>query len=123
MWVLSFDCVSYVNVYVVLVCGHFSVSAWLLLHVYVLVDVLGLVIVFFQSGAFEYILTYLCWGGAVVHIFKKFFVRGENFFGGRSCEERLGISTFPLAVFVKHDKSTFIPEDNHAKTNLDNHWS
>ena len=31
-------------------------SAWLLLHVYVLVDVLDFVIVLFQRGVFEYIL-------------------------------------------------------------------
>ena len=31
-------------------------SAWLLLHVYVLVDVLHFVIVLFQSGVFEYVL-------------------------------------------------------------------
>ena len=37
----------------VLVCG---VSAWLLLHVYVLADVLDVVIVLFQSGVFDYIL-------------------------------------------------------------------
>ena len=37
---------------VILVCG---VSAWLLLHVYVLVYVLDFVIVLFQSGVFEYI--------------------------------------------------------------------
>ena len=51
----------------VLVCG---VSAWLLLHVYVLVDVLDFVIVLFSSGAFEYILfcvrvvvaTRICFG-------------------------------------------------------------
>ena len=41
-----YDWVSCVDVYVVLVCG---VSAWLLLHVYVLVDVLDFVIVLFQS--------------------------------------------------------------------------
>ena len=31
-------------------------SAWLLLHAYVLVDVLDFVIVLFQSGVVEYIL-------------------------------------------------------------------
>ena len=35
-------------------------SPWLLLHVYVLVDVLDFVIVLFQSGAFEYILFCVC---------------------------------------------------------------
>ena len=30
--------------------------AWLLLYVYVLVDVLGFVIVLFQSGVFEHVL-------------------------------------------------------------------
>ena len=35
---------------------NYFVSAWLLLHVYVSVDVLDFVIVMFQSGVFEYLL-------------------------------------------------------------------
>ena len=39
------------------------VSAWLLLHVYVLVDILDLVIVLFQSGAFRVVdATRICFG-------------------------------------------------------------
>ena len=34
---------------------YYFVSAWLLLHVYVLVDVLDFVIVLFQNGVLEYI--------------------------------------------------------------------
>ena len=54
MWVPSLDCVSYADVYIVLVC---RVSAWFLLHVYVLVDILDFVIVFFQSCAFRVVAT------------------------------------------------------------------
>ena len=47
---------------------YYFVHAWLLLHVYVLVDILDFVIVLFQSGVLEYILfcvrvvvaTYTC---------------------------------------------------------------
>ena len=37
---------------------YYFVSAWLLLQVYVLVDVLDFVVVLFQSGVFEYLLVY-----------------------------------------------------------------
>ena len=36
---------------------YFFVTAWFLLHVYVLVDVLYFVIVLYQSGVFEYIFV------------------------------------------------------------------
>ena len=39
---------------------HYFVSSWLLLHVYVLVDVLDFVIVLFKSGVFEYITFCVC---------------------------------------------------------------
>ena len=48
----------------VLVC---RVSAWLLLHVYVLVDVLDFVIVLFRNGVFEYILHGEKTGRIIVH--------------------------------------------------------
>ena len=48
------------------------VSAWLLLHVHVLVDVLDFVIVLFQSGSFECILVYSGWGGPVLHLCKTY---------------------------------------------------
>ena len=39
----------------------FCVRAWLLLHVYVFVDVLDVVIVLFQNGVLEYILFVSAW--------------------------------------------------------------
>ena len=54
------------------------VSAWLLLHVYVLVDLLDFVIVWFQSGGFEYILVYSGWGGVCCAYLQNVFVYAEK---------------------------------------------
>ena len=50
------------------------VSAWLLLHVYGLVDVLDFVIVLFQNGVFEYILVYSACGGGCCAYLQNVFV-------------------------------------------------
>ena len=42
---------------------YYYVTTWFLLHVYVLVDVLDFIILFYQSRVFEYILVYSGWGG------------------------------------------------------------
>ena len=58
------------------------VSAWSVLHEYVLVDVQAFVILF-QSGGLEYKLLYSDWGGAVVNICKTVFVyAGKSALGG-----------------------------------------
>ena len=54
------------------------VSAWLLLHVYVLVYVLDFVIVLFQSGVFEYILVYSVWGGGFCGYLQNIFVYAKK---------------------------------------------
>ena len=53
-------------------------SAWLLQHVYVLVDILGFVIVLFQGGVFEYILGYSGWGGSCCAYLQTLFVYAET---------------------------------------------
>ena len=78
MWVPSFDCVSYVNVYVVLVCGHLCVSAWLLLDVCGLVDAQDSVIMLFQSGVAEYILVNSGWGGSYCAYLQHIFVYAKK---------------------------------------------
>ena len=52
-----------------------NVFAWLLLHVYVLVNVLDVVLVLLRSGVFDYILVHSGreGGGSVVHIFCKLY--------------------------------------------------
>ena len=67
-----------------------NVFAWLLLHVYVLVNVLDFVIVLFRSGVFDHILVHSGWegGGSVVHIFCKPYSctpRKKSFGGLRTC--------------------------------------
>ena len=54
------------------------VPAWLLLHVYVSVDVLDFVIVLFQSGAFEYILVYSGSGGGCCAFLQNVFLYAEK---------------------------------------------
>ena len=54
------------------------VSAWLLLHVYVLVDVLDFVIVLFQSGVFEYILVCSGRGGVCYAYLQNVFAYAEK---------------------------------------------
>ena len=49
-------------------------SAWLLIHVCVLVDVLDFVIVLFQSSVFEYILVCSSWGGGCCAYLQNVFV-------------------------------------------------
>ena len=46
---------------------YYSVSAWSLLHVYVLVDVLDFVIVLFQNGVIKYILFVSAW--MLLHVY------------------------------------------------------
>ena len=46
-------------------------SAWLLLHVYVLVDDVDCVIVWFQSSDIEKILVYSGWEGGLLCIFAE----------------------------------------------------
>ena len=83
-------------------------SAWLLLNVYVLVDVLDVVIVLFHSCVFEYILVYSSsWRGGCCAYLQNVFLYAEKTASGgckRGCERRLGKSTFPLAAFVKYGK-------------------
>ena len=54
------------------------VSAWLLLHVYVLVNVLDFVIVLFQGGVFEYMLVYSGWGRGCYAYLQNVFVYAEK---------------------------------------------
>ena len=82
------------------------VFAWLLLYVYVLGDVLDFVIVLLQSGVFKYILVCSGWGGLACYAYpQNVLMYAEKTASGgskRSCGGRLGISTFPLAAFVKY---------------------
>ena len=58
-------------------------SVSLLLHVYILIDVLGFVIVLFQSGVFEYILVYSsCRGGCCAYLQNVFVYAEKNAWGG-----------------------------------------
>ena len=73
-------------------------------HTYFLFDFLDFIIVLYYNRVFEYILVYSGWGGGeggeggLLYLSaKRIFVRRENCFGGR-----FGISTFPLAAFVKY---------------------
>ena len=55
--------------------NNFSVSVfgWFMIRVYVLVDILDFVIVWFQSGAFKFIVVHSgWWGGGVVFICKTY---------------------------------------------------
>ena len=77
-------------------------SAWLSLHVYVLVGVLDFVNVLLHSGVFEYILVYSGWGeGALCISPKRICVRHENSFGGLRTKLRGACGNFnvPLRRF------------------------
>ena len=56
-------------------------SAWLLLHVHVLVDVLDFVVVMFKSSVFEHISVNSGWGGLLCISAKRICVRRESCFG------------------------------------------
>ena len=122
------------------------VSAWLLLPVYLLVDVLYFVIVLFQSGVFEYILVYVDvldsvivlfqsgvfghilvhsgWGGAVVHICKMYLCTPRKLLQGAKIEVVRDVWEFqrsPSRLLSSMIKCIFIPDDIHAVTSLDNY--
>ena len=59
---------------------YFFVTAWFLLHVYVLVDVLDFIIVLYHSRVFKYMLVYS--GGGLCISAKRIYVRRENCFNG-----------------------------------------
>ena len=108
----------------VLVRGHPFVSAWLLLHVYVLVDVLDFAIVLFENGVFEYILAYSGSGGAVVHICKTYLCTTRKMLRGAKNEVATDVWEFqcsPSRILSSMVKCIFIPKDKHAITNLDNY--
>ena len=72
----------------------------------VLVDILAFVMVLFQRGVFEYILVYRGRaGGGLLWVSAKPIVYADSTSSGgweKSCEGRLGISTFPNTAVVKY---------------------
>ena len=81
------------------------VHAWLLRYAYVLVHVLDVVIVLFQSGVFELVYS-SGWGGPVVHICKTCLCTprklpwGAENEGAYSSGNTLHFVSFPIPFFV-----------------------
>ena len=71
---------------------YYFVTAWFLLHVYVLVDVLDFIIVLYQSDVFEYILVYSGW--AVVYICKTYLCTPRKLVRGAKNEVARGVWEF-----------------------------
>ena len=99
------------------------VSAWSLLHVYVLVDALDFVIVLFQTGVFEYMLVYSGWGGGLLCIDANEFVcTPKKLLRGAKNEVARDVWEFqrsPSRLLSSMVKCILIPEDKHAITNFD----
>ena len=96
---------------------YYFVTAWFLLHVYVLVDVLDFIIVLYQSRVFEYILVYSGWGGAVVYICKTYLCTPRTLLRGAKNEVARDVWEFqrsPSRLLSSMVKCIFIPEDKHA---------
>ena len=89
-----------------------------------LVDVLDFVIVLFQSGVFEYILIYSGWRWLVAHICKTYFCTSRKLLRGAKNEVARDVWEFQRSLSRLSSsmvKCIFIPEDKHAKTNLNNY--
>ena len=89
---------------------------------YVLVGFLDFVVVLFQSGAFEYALSY--GGGLVAYICKTYLCTPKKLFWGAKNEVARDVwefQHFPLRVLSRMVKCTFIPEDKHAIIILENY--
>ena len=99
LWFMFQTSLSYC-IRVVLSNTYYFGSSWSLLHVYVLVHVLDIVIVLFQSGVFKYILVCSGWGGAagLLCISAKriyvVYVRRGNCFGGIKTKVRGTVGNF-----------------------------
>ena len=79
---------------------------------YVLVDVLDIVIVLFQSGVLEYILVYSGWGGAVVHICETYLCTPRKLLRGAENENaKRHICSF-LSFQRLRDSLSHNPEGN-----------
>ena len=99
-------------------------SVWLLLHVYILVDVLDFVIVLFQSGVFDYILVYSVWGGAYVDICKTYLCTPRKLLRGAKngvARDVWEFQRYPSQILSSMVKCVFIPKYEHAITTLDNY--